>query len=134
MTRRTKQPETIPIATILVSLLLVVAASIAADSEAEDARPDPPADTLDQWPQWRGPLATGEAPRADPPVQWSDTENVRWKVEVPGKGHSTPVVWGDGLFLTTAVPVGEPLEPSYADADGAHDTTRRSLIDTTSWC
>lgn len=74
-----------------------------------------------QWPQWRGPLATGAAPHAQPPVTWSETDNVRWKVKVPGQGHSTPVVWGERLFLTTAVPVGEPFEPKLARAPGAHD-------------
>lgn len=59
------------------------------------------------WPQWRGPLATGEAPGADPPVQWSESSNVRWKVDIPGHGHATPVIWGDRVFLTTAVPEGE---------------------------
>jgi outer membrane protein assembly factor BamB len=60
------------------------------------------------WPQWRGPLMTGVAPRATPPVEWSETKNVRWKVEIPGKGSSTPVVWGDRIFVLTAVPTGEP--------------------------
>jgi outer membrane protein assembly factor BamB len=56
------------------------------------------------WPAWRGPEATGEAPNARPPVEWSETKNVRWKVGVPGRGQSSPVVWGDLVFLTTAVP------------------------------
>jgi len=75
----------------------------------------------EEWPQWRGPLATGVAPHADPPTSWSETENVRWKVELPGKGHSTPVIWGDHLFLTAAVPAGEGFEPFYVEAPGAHD-------------
>ncbi len=58
------------------------------------------------WPQWRGPLATGEAPGAHPPVEWSEAKNVRWKVEIPGRGQSSPVVWGDLVLLTTAVPAG----------------------------
>ena len=44
--------------------------------------------------------------RGDAPLRWSDTERVAWKATVPGKGHSSPVVWGDRLFLTTAVPTG----------------------------
>ena len=60
------------------------------------------------WPQWRGPLHTGEAPRGNPPLEWGEEKNVRWKVEVPGRGQSTPVVWNDLVFVTTAVPVGEP--------------------------
>ena len=58
------------------------------------------------WGQWRGPLATGVGPKADPPVEWSETKNVRWKVEVPGRGSGTPVVWGDRVFLLTAIPSG----------------------------
>ena len=59
------------------------------------------------WPQWRGPLATGEAPDADPPIGWSETEHIRWKVAIPGSGSATPVIWGDRVFVTTAVPTGE---------------------------
>lgn len=62
----------------------------------------------DYWPQWRGPLASGAAPTADPPVTWSETDNVRWKVPIPGKGHGSPVVWGDHVFVLTAVPVESP--------------------------
>ena len=78
-------------------------------------------DPLDQWPQWRGPLGSGVAPHASPPVQWSEDENVRWKAPIPGLGHSTPVVWGDLVFLTTAIPIGEELEPQSGPAHGAHD-------------
>ena len=73
------------------------------------------------WPQWRGPLGTGVAPSGAPPVEWSETENVRWKVALPGRGHSTPVIWGDYLFVTAAVPIGEKFEPRYSGAPGAHD-------------
>ena len=54
------------------------------------------------WPQWRGPLATGEAPAATPPLTWSEEKNVRWKVALPGRGHSTPIVWSEQIFITTA--------------------------------
>jgi outer membrane protein assembly factor BamB len=57
------------------------------------------------WPQWRGPHATGVSRTANPPVAWSETKNVRWKVELPGRGASTPVVWGDRVYVSTAVPV-----------------------------
>jgi len=56
------------------------------------------------WPQWRGPLATGVAPHADPPLTWSESENVRWKVAVPGQGSSTPIVWNEQVFILAAVP------------------------------
>ncbi len=75
-----------------------------------------------QWGQWRGPLATGEAPGADPPVSWSESENVRWKVELPGQGHSTPVIWGDHVYVTAAIPVGEARAARFDRAPGAHDS------------
>jgi len=56
------------------------------------------------WPQWRGPLLTGEAPHADPPVTWSETNNVKWKTMIPGEGDSTPIVWGGRVFLLAAIP------------------------------
>jgi outer membrane protein assembly factor BamB len=59
-----------------------------------------------QWPHWRGPLATGAAPNADPPTIWDEKTNVRWKVAVPGRGSSTPVIWGDRVFVCTAVDTG----------------------------
>ena len=57
-----------------------------------------------QWPKWRGPDDNGMA-RTDAPLHWSDTENIKWKATIPGRGHSSPVLWGDKIFLTTAVPV-----------------------------
>ena len=61
------------------------------------------------WGQWRGPEANGVARHADPPLDWSETEHVAWKVEVPGRGSASPIVWGDKVFLLTAVPVAEPV-------------------------
>ena len=55
------------------------------------------------WPRWRGPFDSGLA-RGDAPLRWSATENIAWKATVPGRGHSSPVVWGDRIFVTTAVP------------------------------
>lgn len=77
---------------------------------------------LCNWPQWRGPLATGVAPHADPPLHWGETNNLRWKILLPGKGHSSPIVFGDAVFLTAAVPVGEPQKPVYDNAPGVHDS------------
>jgi outer membrane protein assembly factor BamB len=61
------------------------------------------------------------APEADPPVEWSETKNIRWKDPLPGKGHSTPIVWENRVFVTTAVPVGEALPPRFSTAPGTHD-------------
>lgn len=73
------------------------------------------------WPQWRGPLGTGVAPKSNPPLEWDATTNIRWKSHVPGRGHSTPVVSGDTVFLTTAVQTGPKLEPRRSGRPGAHD-------------
>lgn len=63
-----------------------------------------PADRF--WPQWRGPHASGAASTADPPTEWSETRNIRWKVEIPGRGTGSPVAWGDRIYLLSAVPAG----------------------------
>ncbi len=99
---------------IAVCWLLAVGASRCAGGDSE---------SQEFWPQWRGPLGTGVAPKADPPITWSETENVRWKKALPGKGHSTPVVWGNRVFVTTAVPFGEAVEPKPDTAPGAHDNS-----------
>jgi outer membrane protein assembly factor BamB len=57
----------------------------------------------ENWPQWRGPLGTGVATAGDYPVKFSSTEGVAWKVDLPGKGTSTPAVWDDHIFLTCAI-------------------------------
>jgi outer membrane protein assembly factor BamB len=61
------------------------------------------------WPQFRGANSDAHAPGPATPVEWSDTQNVVWKVEVPGLGWSSPVVVGNRLFMTTAVIEGEQL-------------------------
>jgi outer membrane protein assembly factor BamB len=54
------------------------------------------------WPWWRGPQQNNHAQRPLPPVTWSETENVLWKAEVPGRGHASPIVWGDAVYVATA--------------------------------
>ena len=66
------------------------------------------------WPQWRGPTWNGVAPHADPPVRWSERENLRWKTPVAGRGHSTPIVWGERIFLITAIPIDKRLPKAYS--------------------
>jgi outer membrane protein assembly factor BamB len=56
----------------------------------------------DNWPAWRGPRGDGHSPEPDLPLTWSATQNVRWKVPLPDEGNSSPVVWGDRVFLTQA--------------------------------
>src|SRR5207245_690583 len=61
------------------------------------------------WPQFRGPRGAGRADDAALPVRWSETENVRWKTLIHGKGWSSPVIWADQVWLTTATPDGHAL-------------------------
>ena len=70
------------------------------------------------WPQWRGPFASGVSRTANPPTEWSETKNVRWKAEVPGRGSSSPVVWGERVYITTAIPWNVPLAESHAPRGG----------------
>jgi outer membrane protein assembly factor BamB len=79
------------------------------------ARADSAADRF--WPQWRGPLATGVAPLADPPMTWSETSNVKWKTPIPGEGDATPIVWDNRIFVLSAIGTGKkPNAPAGADA------------------
>lgn len=81
-----------------VALLLVAQAALAQQASAEGRK---------FWPQWRGPLVNGVGPQAEPPMKWSEAEGVKWKIALPGLGDSTPVIWGDKLFVLGATPVGK---------------------------
>lgn len=73
------------------------------------------------WPAWRGATGNGYSDVADPPVTWSETENLGWKVTLPGLGHSSPIIWDNTVVVTLAEPVGAAREPVYNRAEGAHD-------------
>ena len=75
---------------VLVFSVIFVAAGTASDFER-------------YWHQWRGPHMTGVSPSADPPLEWSETKNVKWKIAIPGKGHATPIIWKDRIFILSAV-------------------------------
>lgn len=76
-----------------LSLLLVVAQGVRPDLHAAEP-----------WPQFRGPRGDGTSLDTRAPVRWSPTENVRWKSAIPGEGHSSPIVWGHAVFLTSLLP------------------------------
>ncbi len=76
------------------------------------------------WHQWRGPNANGTAPMADPPVQWGETENIKWKVEIPGEGSATPIVWNDRVFVVTAVRTDREVEAVEGAATEAGTSPR----------
>lgn len=81
------------------ALILVCAATPSGSQIA--SKPAPGADT--NWPQWRGPGGSGVSTEKNLPTEWSDTKNVQWKTEIPGRGHSSPVIWGSRIFLTTSI-------------------------------
>ena len=81
-----------------LALVLLAAPSVGVAAESGG--------TVHNWPQWRGPLAKGISRTANPPVEWAENKNVRWKVEIPGRGSASPVVWGDRVFVLTAIPAG----------------------------
>ena len=100
-------------AAIFLSACLGVAATGWGEDKAADA-------TAGAWPQWRGPLNTGAAAEgAKPPTEWGEQKNVKWKVKLPGSGSSTPIVWGDQIFIQTAIPAGPAAQAPQTDQDDA---------------
>lgn len=79
---------------------------------------EPTEAALENWGQWRGPLANGTAPLGDPPLQWSEGKNIKWKVAIPGQGSASPIVWNDRIFILTAIPTNRT-------PDGAGSAERR---------
>ena len=86
----------VAVCAVVVGVLLVSMSSGAAYTAPIDDR---------YWPQWRGPQFNGVAPTGNPPIEWSEDHNVAWKVEVPGGGYASPIIWDDKIFLLTAVTV-----------------------------
>lgn len=102
------------------------AALFAIAAAASLAAAQTPAAAKGNWPQFRGPAASGVADGANAPSEWdaSDGTNVLWKTAIPGLAHSSPIVWGERIFVTTAVPsTGDPeLKVGlYGAGDSAKD-------------
>lgn len=74
---------------------------------AQETTPIAKASSRGNWPSWRGPHATGTTDEKDLPLTWSPTNNIRWKTPLPDKGNSTPIIWGDRIFLTQAFDGGK---------------------------
>lgn len=73
----------------------------------------------ENWGHWRGPVGNGAAAEAQPPTEWSATKNIKWKLAIPGRGSGSPVVWGDKVFVVTAI-------PEQADGNAVEPEARRS--------
>ncbi len=97
--------------TILLSSVVLFAGSSA---RAED------------WPGWRGPRGDGTSSEQNLPTRWSATENIAWKVELPGVGHASPIVWQDRIFLVSCLPdSGDRVLMSLDRAPAARCGNRR---------
>ncbi len=88
--------------TVILGLLIVFTCLLLASEKSPDYEKN--------WPQWRGPHANGVSPNGNPPIDWSEDKNIKWKIEIPGYGHATPIVWGDQMFILTAIPVTKQEE------------------------
>ncbi|MGE0885540.1 MAG: PQQ-binding-like beta-propeller repeat protein [Blastocatellales bacterium] len=97
---------------LLISIFSV-ALIILGFSMAKNDSPVGAAETSN-WPQWRGPDSQGVSNDKNLPTEWSDTKNVLWKTELPGKGFSQPIIWGNRVFLTTDVEGGPAPESHKA--------------------
>ncbi|HUP24711.1 MAG TPA: PQQ-binding-like beta-propeller repeat protein [Thermoanaerobaculia bacterium] len=86
--------------TLALALLGVAAGHASADLEVSMIAA--PGDPAESWPRWRGPSGQGLVTGSGYVDRWSTTENVLWKTAVPGRGNSSPIVWNDRVFLTTA--------------------------------
>jgi outer membrane protein assembly factor BamB len=80
---------------------------------------------LANWPQFRGPLATGVAPMGNPPTEWSESKNIKWKVPIPGRGSSSPIVWGDRIFVLTAIKTDRTKEAAETTTATQRPTVRQ---------
>ena len=78
----------------------------------------PDGEAMAYWPRWRGPSGQGVAEGTGYPDRWSGTQNVLWRTPVPGRGHSSPIVWGDRIFLTTAYRDGRVSVVAFRRSDG----------------
>ncbi len=100
-----------------VACFCILAGSVSGADSASDAD--------GYWPQWRGPHSNGVAPKGDPPVEWSESKNVRWKVDVPGVGNATPIVWGDRVYIQSAVKTDRKAEVKAEAKTEAEQPSRR---------
>jgi len=95
---------------LALSLPLAATLSFAAPEDADTG-----------WPQWRGPTGNGVALSGDPPTEWSEDKNIRWKIELPGLGSSTPVILGDRVYVTCAVETDRVGEATGAEEEPERD-------------
>ena len=84
----------------------------------------------ENWPGWRGPRGDGTSLEKQAPVKWSVTDNIAWKVAIPGKGHSSPVIWGDKIFLIACLPEKEERVLMCLDRRNGKTLWQRTILKT----
>ena len=84
----------------------------------------------ENWPGWRGPRGDGTSLEKQAPVKWSVTDNIAWKVAIPGKGHSSPVIWGDKIFLIACLPDKEERVLMCLDRRNGKTLWQRTILKT----
>ena len=88
-------------------------------------------DPANQWPQWRGPSFDGTSSSANPPLKWDSSTNISWKTPLDGNGSATPIIWGDQVFVTTAIDTGRKAEAKdIPQPDPRFETKRTNAPDT----
>src|SRR5262245_24218476 len=106
--------------TTVITVTLLVTALLSVTTCRLDAGDVEPAKLRDlqqrNWHQWRGPQASGVAPLADPPLHWAEDKNVHWKIEIPGRGTASPIIWEDQVFILTAIKTDRVKEPDALPA------------------
>lgn len=89
---------------VLISVFFIFGVQVSFSQETDQAN----------WPQWRGEHNTGAAIKGNPPVKFGENQNLKWKTTIPGKGHATPVVWGNKIIVQTAVATNEAAQQASA--------------------
>ena len=84
----------------------------------------------ENWPGWRGPRGDGTSLEKQAPVKWSVTDNIAWKVAISGKGHSSPVIWGDKIFLLACLPEKEERVLMCLDRRNGKTLWQRTILKT----
>jgi outer membrane protein assembly factor BamB len=105
---------------ILVSCLFMAVSGLQAQLK--------PADFTSNWPEWRGLYNNGSVNGSATPVEFSETKNVKWKTEIPGKGHATPIIWGNQIIIQSAVPTDKKVEKTEAGQASPMAPTQTDLV------
>jgi len=87
-----------------------------------------PSDFSTNWPEWRGLYNTGAVHGGNTPVEFSETKNIKWKIEIPGKGHATPIVWGNQIIIQTAIPTDKKGESAGGGQSSQMAPNKTDLI------